>query len=507
MTTEKDIVLEHPKDPAGLLDVLRDVQARFGRVSDESVARIAAHLKLSEAEVRGAVTFYHFFSLDPRGASTVYLNDSITSRMMGRAAVARAFEEEAGCRFGEVSADGTVGLFPTSCIGMNDQEPSAIVDGLIFTALTPDKARAIVRGLRAGTPARDQVVAFGDGANQSDLVRAMVVNNIRRRGPVLFGAHEPGAGLRKAVAMTPEKVIDEVKRASLLGRGGAGFPTGLKWEFCRREEAAPRYVVCNADEGEPGTFKDRVILTELPHLLFEGMAVAGYAIGAREGVLYLRSEYAYLRDHLEAALAKLRADGLLGKNAAGASGFDFDIVIKSGAGAYICGEESALLESAEGKRGEPRDRPPFPVQTGYLDKPTSVNNVETLATAARVLAEGAAWFKAHGTAQCAGTKLLSISGDCSRPGVYEVDYGSTVADLLELAGGAGAKAVQVGGPSGTCVAPAGFGRKICFGDLATGGSVIVFGPGRDIFEVVENFMEFFVEESCGWCTPCRAGTA
>jgi [NiFe] hydrogenase diaphorase moiety large subunit len=505
MTTEKDTILKHPKDPAALLDIIRDIQVRFGRVSEEAVRRIAAHLKLSEAEVRGAATFYHFFSLSPRGASTVYLNDSITSRMMGRAAVARAFEEEAGCRFGEVTADGRIGLFPTSCIGMNDQEPSAIVDGVVFTSLTPEKAKAVLRGLRAGTPARDQVVAFGDGANQSDLVRAMVVNNIRERGPVLFGAHERGTGLRQAVALKPEMVIDEIKRAGLLGRGGAGFPTGLKWEFCRRETATPRYVVCNADEGEPGTFKDRVILTELPDLLFEGMAVAGYAIGAKTGILYLRSEYAYLRDHLEAALAKLRKDGLLGKNAAGAQGFDFDIVIKSGAGAYICGEESALLESAEGKRGEPRDRPPFPVETGYLNKPTTVNNVETLATAARIMAEGAAWFKSMGTAKSAGTKLLSVSGDCRRPGVYEVAYGLTLAELLEKVGGTGAKAVQVGGPSGTCVAPAEFGRRICFSDLATGGSIIVFGPARDIFEVVENFMEFFVEESCGWCTPCRAG--
>jgi len=505
MAHEKDIVLNHPKDPAALLDVIRDVQARSGRVSEEAVGRIAGHLKLSEAEVRGAVTFYHFFSLDPRGASTVYLNDSITSRMKGRAAVARAFEEEAGCLFGDVAPDGKVGLFPTSCIGMNDQEPSAIVDGVVFTALTPDKARAIVRGLRAGTPARDQVTSTGDGANQSELVRAMVVNNIRKRGPVLFGAHEPGAAIRKAVAMAPEQVIDEIKRAGLLGRGGAGFPTGLKWEFCRREKAAERFVVCNADEGEPGTFKDRVILTELPRLLFEGMTMAGYAIGAKTGVLYLRSEYAYLRDHLEAVLADLRKEGLLGKRAGGREGFNYDIVIKSGAGAYICGEESALLESAEGKRGEPRDRPPFPVQTGYKNLPTTVNNVETLATAARILVEGAAWFKAMGTTQSAGTKLLSVSGDCERPGVYEVEYGLTVAGLLEMAGGAGAKAVQVGGPSGTCVAPAGFGRKICFGDLATGGSIIVFGPGRDIFEIVENFMEFFVEESCGWCLPCRAG--
>ncbi len=505
MAKLKDIVLRHPKDPAALLDVVRDVQGAFGHVSAEAVARIGAHLGLSEAEVRGAVTFYHFFSLSPRGASTVYLNDSVTSRMKGRSAVAGAFEEEAGCRFGEVSPDGRVGLFPTSCIGMNDQEPSAIVDGVVFTCLTPDRARAVVRGLREGRPASELIAALGDGANQSELVRAMVVNNIRQRGAVLFGAHETGAALRKAVSLKPEQVIDEIKRSGLLGRGGAGFPTGLKWEFCRREKAADRYVVCNADEGEPGTFKDRVILTELPRLLFEGMAVAGYAVGAKLGVLYLRAEYAYLRAHLESVLAGLRKEGLLGRGIAGSKDLEFDIVIKSGAGAYICGEESALLESAEGKRGEPRDRPPFPVQTGYMDRPTTVNNVETLATAARVLAQGAAWFKAMGTVQSAGTKLLSVSGDCERPGVYEVEYGLTVSDLLALAGGTNARAVQVGGPSGQCVSPAGFGRKICFSDLATGGSVIVFGPDRDIFEIVGSFMDFFVEESCGWCVPCRAG--
>lgn len=505
MTHDKDVIARQPKDPAVLLDVLREVQAASGRVSDEAVARIAARLGLSEAEVRGAATFYHFFSLEPRGASTVFLNDSITSRMKGRAAVAAAFEAEARCRFGEVSPDGRVGLFPTSCVGMNDQEPAAIVDGVVFTSLTPDRARALVRGLRAGTPAAALAGPLGDGANQSELVRSMVVNNIRRRGPVLFGAHERGAAVRRAVALKPEQVIDEVKRSGLLGRGGAGFPTGLKWEFCRREKAADRYVVCNADEGEPGTFKDRVILTELAPLLFEGMTVAGYAVGAKLGVLYLRAEYAYLRAHLEAVLAGLRKDGLLGRSVAGAEGFDFDIEIKSGAGAYICGEESALIESAEGKRGEPRDRPPFPVSVGYLGRPTTVNNVETLATAARVLAEGAAWFKAMGTVQSAGTKLLSVSGDCERPGVYEVAYGLTLAELLEMAGGAGAQAVQVGGPSGTCVAPDGFGRKICFSDLATGGSVIVFGPGRDLLEVVANFMDFFVDESCGYCVPCRAG--
>jgi [NiFe] hydrogenase diaphorase moiety large subunit len=279
----------------------------------------------------------------------------------------------------------------------------------------------------------------------------------------------------------------------------------MKWDFCRREKAAPHYVVCNADEGEPGTFKDRVILTERPHLLFEGMALAGYAIGAAQGILYLRDEYAYLKPHLEKVLAGLRKKRWLGRTIAGKRGFAFDIEIKLGAGAYVCGEESALIESAQGNRGEPRDRPPFPVQNGYLGKPTTVNNVETLCAAARVLAKGADWFKAFGTPRSAGTKVLSVSGDCKKPGVYEVPFGLSLAELLAEAGGSDARAVQVGGPSGTCVPRAQFERKIAFEDLATGGSIIVFGPDRDLFEVVHNFMDFFCEESCGWCTPCRAG--
>ena len=504
MTHDMDIILGHPKDPSALLDIIRGVQGRHGRVPDEAVSGIAAHLGLSEAEVRGAVTFYHFFSLTSRGRSAVYLNDSITSRMKGRATVAKAFEQEAGCRFGEVSPDGAIGLFPTSCIGMNDQEPSAIVDGVIFTNLTTLKARHLVRALKAGKPAHGLVGEHGYGANQSALVRAMVTNNIRQRGPVLFAPYEPGSALRKAMSMSPDAVIEEIKRANLLGRGGAGFPTGLKWDFCRREKNPPHYVVCNADEGEPGTFKDRVILTELPRLVFEGMAVAGYAVGAEEGVLYLRAEYDYFRPLLESVLADLRRENLLGKNIAG-SKFCFDIAIKSGAGAYICGEESALLESAEGKRGEPRNRPPFPVQFGYLGRPTTVNNVETLCTAAKILIHGAAWFNSMGTAKSPGTKLLSVSGDCERPGVYELEFGLTVRELMDDVGAKDAFAAQIGGPSGTMISRRDFGRKIAFEDLPTGGSIMVFGPWRDVLEIADSFMEFFIEESCGWCTPCRVG--
>jgi [NiFe] hydrogenase diaphorase moiety large subunit len=498
-------VLKGKKDATDLLSLLRGIQEVHGRIPAEAVSELSKLLNLSEAEIEGVVTFYHFFSLTPAGRYAVYLNNSVTSVMNGRAAVATAFEKEAGCRFGETSPDGTIGLHDTSCIGMNDQEPSAIINGLVFTRLTGEKVRGLVAAMKSGVPVEDMIREYGDGANQAECIKAMVTNNIRKRGPVLFAPFVSGAAVKKAAALKPEGVIDEIKKANLLGRGGAGFPTGLKWEFCRKEKGRAHYVVCNADEGEPGTFKDRVILTELPRLLFEGMAIAGYAVGAKEGILYIRSEYAYLKNHLENILTDLRKEHVLGKTIAGVKGFDFDVKIKLGAGAYVCGEESALLESAEGKRGEPRDRPPFPVQVGYLEQPTTINNVETLATAAQIISRDSGWFKAMGLPNSAGTKLLSVSGDCARPGIYEIEFGLTVEELLKLAGGEDAAAVQVGGPSGNCISRKGFQRKIAFTDLPTGGSIIVYGPQRDLFEVVRNFMEFFVEESCGWCVPCRAG--
>jgi [NiFe] hydrogenase diaphorase moiety large subunit len=494
------LLARHGKDPSGLIEILRDVQAALGAIPPDAVAKIAAHLGLSRVDVEGVATFYHFFSARPAGTYAVYLSTNIVAEMKGRAEVARAFEKAAGCRFGETTADGRIGLHETSCIGMNDQEPSALINGVVFTRLTPARAKEIVAGMRAGKDAAKLVKKTGDGANRTRLVRAMVNNNIRKKGPVIFAPFKSGSAVRKAVSWTPEDVIAEIKRSNLLGRGGAGFPAGLKWELCGREACQPRYVVCNADEGEPGTFKDRVILTELPHLLFEGMTIAGFAIGAREGILYLRGEYAYLKPRLDKVLADLRKQKLLGKAVAGKKGFAFDITIKLGAGAYVCGEESA-----EARRGEPRPRPPFPVQNGYLGLPTTVNNVETLCAAARILEKGAGWFKTMGTPKSAGTKLLSVSGDCRRPGVYEVEFGLTVRRLLEMAGGLDAQAVQVGGPSGTCVARGQFDRKIGFEDLPTGGSVIVIGPERELFDVVRNFMDFFIEESCGWCTACRVG--
>jgi len=264
-------------------------------------------------------------------------------------------------------------------------------------------------------------------------------------------------------------------------------------------------VVCNADEGEPGTFKDRVILTDFADLVFEGMTIAGYAIGARTGIIYLRAEYTYLRPHLEETLKRRRESNLLGEKILGKDDFSYDIEIRMGAGAYVCGEETALIESLEGHRGEPRNRPPFPVDTGFHGRPTIVNNVETLAWGACIMAKGAEWFKEFGTAKSSGLKLFSVSGDCERPGVYEFPLGISIAELLKEVGGEGAKAVQIGGASGHCVPAKQFDRHIAFEDVSTGGSVIVFDQSRDMLAVAKNFMEFFCEESCGQCTPCRGG--
>ncbi len=331
-----------------------------------------------------------------------------------------------------------------------------------------------------------------------------------KKTPFTFDSIEPESGLREALAKSRADIIGEISASNLRGRGGAGFPTGTKWNLAAAAQVKAggrKYVVCNADEGEPGTFKDRVILAEHANLVFEGMTIAARAIGASSGIVYLRGEYVYLRPHLEAVLQKRREQKLLGDDIGGLAGFNFDIHIHMGAGAYVCGEETALIESLEGNRGEPRNRPPFPVDTGFEGQPTVVNNVETLAWVACIMSRSGHWFRSVGTEKSTGYKLFSVSGDCLEPGVYEFPLGITVADLLDKVGVDGAKAVQIGGASGHCLPASEFSRRIAFEDLATGGSIIVFGPGRDMVQVARNFMEFFVEESCGQCTPCRAGNA
>lgn len=493
------------RDATRMMDVARAVQKQFGSVSDAAIDAIASELRVPRVEVQSLVTFYAFMSTEKKGSVVVRVCNDIIDEMNGGEAVASAFQKTLGIGFGQTTPDGKITLEHTPCIGMSDQAPAALVNDTVFTKLDESKAASIAKALLAGTPPEKLVKSRGDGNNANTLVQSMVENNIRRAGPVVFDAYDNGSGLKKALAMTPAEVIRDIKTSRLRGRGGAGFPTGMKWEFTRAAGGTARYVVCNADEGEPGTFKDRVILTERPGLLFEGMTIAGYAIGAETGILYLRAEYAYLQAWLENALAERRKQKLLGKNICGKEGVNFDIRIQMGAGAYVCGEETSLLSSCEGQRGDPKNRPPFPAQKGYLGCPTTVNNVETLCCVARILEKGPGWFAALGSKGSPGTKVLSISGDCERPGIYEVPFGITVKQVLDDAGARDAAAVQIGGPSGKMIGKDGFARTICYDDLATGGSFMIFNNKRDVVEIARKFMEFFVEESCGYCTPCRAG--
>lgn len=501
--TVKSILEKYGEKQSNMMNILIDICNSVGYIPDEAITLIADKMNISEVDVEQTRSFYHFFANKPTGKYAVYLNNSVTASMMGGKDIANEFEKQAGCKFGEVSADGLIGLFHTACIGMSDQEPAAIINGKVFTKLSRLEVARLVSQMKAGKTVSEMITNYGDGNNSHPYIKAMVQNNIRKKGPVIFSAYESGKSLKKALNDTPSAIIDEIKKSGLRGRGGAGFPTGIKWDFCARNKGE-HFVICNADEGEPGTFKDRVLLTEKARMVFEGMAIAGYAIGAKEGIMYLRYEYRYLKTYLENLLEEIRKENMLGKNVAGKEGFNFDIRIQFGAGAYVCGEESALIESIEGKRGEPRNRPPFPVQSGLLNQPTIINNVETFCTAVKIIENGSNWYKGFGTEESVGTKVLSISGDCDYPGIYEIEWGMTINEMLKMCGAENVQAVQVAGPSGVCLNPAHFERKIALEDLPTGGSMIVIGEKRDLLkEVVLNFMEFFAEESCGSCVPCR----
>ena len=512
-TTREEVVSTvcqaYGKDRGRLLDIARDVQEKLGCVDGKSVNRIAEELSIPRVEVESLVSFYSFLYSELKGQVRISLCNDVPDRMKGADRIAAELEEELGIQVGETTPDGRFSLQYASCIGQSDQAPAALVNDLVVPRLGPATARTGVQILKERGEFKDLqrllIRDYGDGNNAHDLVRSASNNNLRRAGEVIFAEMQRGAALERALAMSPVEVIREIKTSRLRGRGGAGFPTGMKWEFTRAAEGDRRYLICNADEGEPGTFKDRVILTERPDLLFEGMTVGGYAIGAEEGLVYLRAEYAYLRGFLEHVLAERREQGLLGKSVCGREGLNFDIRIQMGAGAYICGEETALISSCEGLRGDPKNRPPFPAQQGYLGKPTSVNNVETLCCVARILERGSGWFASIGSQGSTGTKLLSISGDCMKPGVYEVPFGIRLREVFEMCDAEDPMAAQVGGPSGQMVGEADFDRTICFDDLATGGSLMVFGRDRDVLEIATQFMQFFIHESCGYCTPCRVG--
>jgi len=500
------IVQAFGSDRTRLMDMVIAVQQRFGHIGDEAVQTLAMALGVHAVEIEEMVSFYAFFDRAPRGRNRIRLSKTPISFMKGAKEVAQAFEQALGVKIGETTADGLFTLQWTSDIGLADQEPAALVNGVALSELAPADIPLIVAALRQADVSGALPAYPPHAPDAEKLAKSVIRSSLVQSGPLLSGSPVRAAGLRAALALTPDAVIEQITQSKLRGRGGAGFPTGMKWRLTRKASGIEHYIACNADEGEPGTFKDRLLLLEFPDLVFDGMTLAGYALGARQGLLYLRGEYASMWDALQRVLEERRKDGLLGANVGGKASFDFDIRIQLGAGAYICGEESSLLESLEGKRGSPRDRPPFPTERGYLGQPTAIDNVETLVCAARIMEKGAAWFTGLGTKESSGTKLMCVSGDCARPGVYETPFGITIHELLDLVGAPDAQYVQFSGPSGQAVAPKDFGRRIAYEDLSTGGSTMIFGPERDVLEIALQFADFFVDESCGWCAPCRIGT-
>ncbi len=491
------VVERYNSDPLNLVQIVRETQAALGWLSRETQGEIAERLKISVNRVDSVVTFYSFFHDKPRGAYRLLISDNITDRMQGNQALLERLLVRFGVKRGETSADGLVSVDLTSCTGMCDQGPAMLVNTIAVPRLSEARIDAIADLIEARSPLDHWPAEF-----------FRVEDNVWRPGPLLKAPMAPGRALEAAIAIGREGLLNEMKRSNLRGRGGAGFATGLKWEAARNAPGAERYIVCNADEGEPGAFKDRVLLTSHAGRVFEGMAIAAYAVGATRGFLYLRGEYEYLKPRLDAELERMRLVRRLGPAIRGCAGFDFDVEIHVGAGAYVCGEETALLESLAGKPGRPRVRPPYPVTHGYLGRPTVVNNVETLCQATEVAINGGAAFAGQGTKNSTGSKLLSVSGDCERPGVYEYSFGVPIAQVLEDAGAApDAAAVQVGGPSGVLMTPDQFTRRIAFEDVPTSGSFMIFSGQRDMFEVARNFVHFFAHESCGFCTPCRVGTA
>jgi [NiFe] hydrogenase diaphorase moiety large subunit len=490
------LATRHRSDASRLLQMLGELQEHFGHIPHEAVSRLAGKLSIPRARVESVASFYSFLHLKPHGEYRVLFSDNITDRMLGSQALMEQLCQQLWLQPGKVSEDGLVSIDTTSCTGMCDQGPALLVNGRAITQLTHQRVQEIAQLIRNRTPLGDWPADFFH-----------IEENIRRSGTLLGSTLALGEVLRAAFSLGEQNVIETVKASGLRGRGGAGFPTGSKWEACRNAQGAEHYVVCNADEGEPGTFKDRVLLTRQADLVFEGMTLCALAVGASKGFLYLRGEYRYLLEPLRAVLQRRRGSNLLGANILGRHGFDFDIDIHLGAGAYICGEESALIESLEGKRGVPRNRPPFPVTHGYLQQPTAVDNVETFCQAALAVHMGAEKFRSIGTAKSCGTKIISVSGDCPRPGIYEYPFGVSVREILHDCGAANTRAVQISGPSGVCVPESEFDRRLGFEDLPTAGAFMVFDDSRDMFEVARNYVHFFAHESCGFCTPCRVGTA
>jgi len=508
-----------------LLPALHAVQDRIGWISQPALNYICKRLAVAPADAYGVATFYAMFSTKPRPPVVAHVCDDIACRLAGAERLCDDLGRALGPA-GEPVRDGRSTWLRSPCLGVCDRAPAALLtvagEASRSFAVAPVDAAGIVAELEAdgrpstGSPRgyHPREMAGGPAARTPArlLARVGVVDPASLDD---YRAHGGYAALARAFELGPQAVIAEVTASKLMGRGGAAFPTGRKWAAVAAQPAQPHYLVCNADESEPGTFKDRVLLEGDPFLIVEAMTIAAFATGCSTGYLYIRGEYPEAESRVRQAIAAARGAGLLGMDILG-SGFAFEIEVRRGAGAYICGEETALFESIEGKRGEPRNKPPFPVEVGLFGKPTAINNVETLANVPLIVREGGAAFAAIGTEGSTGTKLICLSGNVARPGVYEVVFGTTLRDVIDLAGGVpggrSIRAILLGGAAGVFVGPEAMDTPLTFeGTRAIGatlgsGVVMVFDETADLVDTLRRIAQFFRDESCGQCVPCRVGS-
>jgi len=486
-----------PLGRSGLLPALHAAQKIYGWLPQVVVAEVSKTLRVPLADVHGVIEFYSLFYNAPVGTNFIRVCTDPACALKGADGLLSRLCEKYDVKPGQTTDDLSLTIERSPCLGLCEQAPAALIDDDAQTNITSD-----FQSYDLGIP---QSYVYGS-------IHELTANC--GEGTTSLARYGEYSAYQKALSMTPEEVIAETDKASgLVGRGGAAFPTGIKWGGAAKAQADQKYIVCNADESEPGTFKDRVLLLDDPHRTIEGMCIAAYAIGATKGYLYIRGEYPYIVPVLENALVEARTAGYLGEH--------FDIEIRVGAGAYICGEETALFESIEGKRGFPRVKPPFPTTNGLFDKPTVINNVETLCNLPLIISKGAVEYRKIGTEVSPGPKLFCVSGDIAKPGLYEIPFGVTLRELLKMAGGPSTslrtgkkslKAVLFGGAAGAFATSAHLDVKLTFEDLRAAGLplgsgvVMVFNETRDIRDVLKRLGKFFAHESCGKCYPCQLGT-
>jgi NADH-quinone oxidoreductase subunit F len=510
----------YPVKRSALIPMLMYAQDEFGNISDEMIAEIARRLELHAVQVEETLEYYSMLHRKPMGKYHVQVCTNVACMLRGGNELLDRAKKRLEIGHKETTEDGVFSLEEVECIGACTGAPALQVNYDFYENLTPLKFDRIIESLDNGRRPEPEAVISG-ALHEREAGEIPVIS--KRWGIAgstkldVFLQHDGYKALEKALMqMTPESIIDEIKKSNLRGRGGAGFPTGMKWSFVPKDSAKAKYVICNADESEPGTCKDRPLMEMDPHQLIEGMVIAGRAIGSHQGFIYIRGEYRYVLDIVQKAITEAYERGYLGKNILG-SGFHYDLLIHTGAGAYECGEESALMESLEGKRGYPRIKPPFPAVVGLYGCPTIINNVETLSAVPAIILGGGEAYANLGTPKNGGTRLLCVAGHVTKPGIYEIPLGMNMKEFIYgmaggITGGKKLKAVIPGGSSCPLLTvdeidiPMDYDSVAKAGSMLGSGGMVVMDEDTCMVDMARRIMHFYAHESCGWCIPCREGT-